>query len=315
MNPEKPKRRSTDALEKGTLWHTRILQPDIFPQKYMKAHNIAELSADGYSILNTVTEIKLWLDGNHVPYKKSMDKEELEIACEMWLGPVKTKPYCVQRRASEIKDDHPDKTIIYSDEIWNNLLFAEKEMLAHPEFREVFTNNGASEVSLFWIDPETGLPCKCRIDRLGIDAIYDYKTISLRRGKRMYDQCLYAIKQEKYDLQAANYTLGLVYTIQSILNGTGAVYGDHDPKFLEAMMRTPEKPFKFVFQQSDRPCAVRGVIIRRSGQDRFNAFGAGMKYIEDGMRLYQEYMSKFETDPWRDCEGFVNLGDTDIFYT
>ena len=51
-------------------------------------------------------------------------------------------------------------------------------VLAHPEARRLLELDGASEVSVFAADPETGVRCRARIDRLNAEAAIDVKTVS-----------------------------------------------------------------------------------------------------------------------------------------
>src|SRR5690606_34623813 len=51
-------------------------------------------------------------------------------------------------------------------------------VLAHPEARRLLELDGHSEVSVFAADPETGVRCRARIDRLNAEAAIDVKTVS-----------------------------------------------------------------------------------------------------------------------------------------
>jgi PDDEXK-like domain of unknown function (DUF3799) len=51
----------------------------------------------------------------------------------------------------------------------------------HPLAAEVFDPNGAPEVSLFWIDPETGVKCKARVDWLASDPVDVKTTVDISR--------------------------------------------------------------------------------------------------------------------------------------
>lgn len=50
--------------------------------------------------------------------------------------------------------------------------------LAHPEARRLLEADGHSEVSVFATDPETGVRCRARIDRLSDDFAIDVKTVA-----------------------------------------------------------------------------------------------------------------------------------------
>lgn len=50
--------------------------------------------------------------------------------------------------------------------------------LAHPEARRLLEADGHSEVSVFAADPETGVRCRARIDRLSAEFAIDVKTVA-----------------------------------------------------------------------------------------------------------------------------------------
>jgi hypothetical protein len=304
MNPEAPERESKDCLDKGTLWHTRILQPEIFDDKYISCFAPKDITS-----LKTVKDMQEFLSVAGIDYKKSSSKEELaNIVINSGLN-----SYLVDYEFEKMQSANLDKTVIFSEKVWNDMLYAEGIIKSNPEFSKAF-EGGYSEVSLFWIDMESGLPMKARLDKLKPDTIYDYKTMSVRRGKTMDKQCLDAIKYEKYDLQVAQYVLGTYHIVEGIKSGNMAIEGNPDGAFMDQFLKNPLKPFKFIFQQSEKPCAVRGKTVEKNNNDRFNAFGAGIHYIETGIQIYQDYMSRYGTKQWIDPRGFEPVGETDIFY-
>ena len=83
-------------------------------------------------------------------------------------------------------------------------------MMAHPEFERVLTaQNLNTEVTLLWVDEQTGVLCKCRCDTL-IDldghaaVVMDLKTIAA------LDKIKWAIRDHGYDRQQVHYTEGLL---------------------------------------------------------------------------------------------------------
>lgn len=77
-------------------------------------------------------------------------------------------------------------------------------VLAHPIAGAIFTAGGQAEQSLYWIDPETGVTCRGRVDWVHPRAIVDLKTtINASPGKFSR-----ALVDYGYALQAAWYTEG-----------------------------------------------------------------------------------------------------------
>lgn len=73
----------------------------------------------------------------------------------------------------------------------------------HPLASSIFTN-GQAEVSLYWDDPETGVPCRARVDYLRPDMIVDLKTA--RYGSGTADAFGRYAASYNYPMPAAVYT-------------------------------------------------------------------------------------------------------------
>lgn len=106
----------------------------------------------------------------------------------------------------EFVEAHPDKIIISQDE-QEQLDAMFQAVHSHPICQQIFSE-GEAEVSYFWNDPETGLPCKGRPDWL----IPDFYIIDL---KTTTDASLEAVKKSminfKYPLSCALYKDGVSY--------------------------------------------------------------------------------------------------------
>ena len=95
------------------------------------------------------------------------------------------------------------KTIITEEQLELASILKDK-LLQHPIASKLLSGKGENEVSLFWTDDETGVRCKCKIDRIKNDIIIDLKTA---RSTKPED-----FKRQAYDLgyhrQAAWYLSG-----------------------------------------------------------------------------------------------------------
>lgn len=315
MNPNPPPREVKDCLARGTLWHCRILEPELFDEKYVLAPHIDQDFADGRQVLRTINDMKDWLESNGIAFKKSMDKEGFEKAVwEAWkLGLGEPEPYLFDRENQDFAANNPDRTVIWSRAVYQEMLAAEQVIEEHPYFSQVF-KGGYSEVSIFWVD-ESGVPMKARIDKLKPNAILDYKTLYVSRGKPTRKAAMDAIKYENYDVQVAVYTIGLANVINLINAGQAEIWGDVTGEFIDALVKTAEKPFGFVFQKEDRPYTVRGVKVVRRGGDLFNVFGNGLFLMNKGIETFLEYKERFGEKRWFDPEGMIEVGEHEIYYS
>lgn len=126
---------------------------------------------------------------------------------------------------------------------------AVQEMVAavrnHPTAGELFTA-GKAEVSLFWTDPVTGVPCRARPDWLRDDAIVDLKT-----------------SPSVAPQQISKYVADFNYHLQASLYLAGAT---------ELGLIEPEAPFYFVFLSKNPPHLIKVVelddVALRIGHER-----------------------------------------------
>jgi hypothetical protein len=104
----------------------------------------------------------------------------------------------------------------------------------HPRVAELLSV-GRSEVSLFWADEATGVPCRARPDWLREDAIVDYKTSPSASPSSIPK----SVADFGYHLQAAFYLAGAV----------------------ELGLLPPEAPFYFIFQSKTPPHLIKVVEL------------------------------------------------------
>lgn len=315
MNPNRVEEEK-DALTRGKLWHCRILEPELFNRKYVLAPHLDKNFADGKAVLRTVADMIAWLDDNRVPYKKSWAKAEMAGAVwNAWkLGIGEPEPYLFDRENESFAEENIGKTVIWERKEYDAMLAAEAAIQRHPYFSKVF-QGGHSEVAIFWVDQETGIPMKGLIDKLKPNAILDYKTLYVQRGKSTRKAALDAIKYEHYDIQVAVYTIGLANVINQINAGTAVIHGDVSGSFIDELRQTPEKKFGFVFQKEEAPYTVRGLTVVRRGGDLFNVFGAGLFYMQQGINQFQKYREMYGTDRWFEPDGMIEVQDHEIYYS
>ncbi len=104
----------------------------------------------------------------------------------------------------------------------------------HPRAGELFSQ-GKAEVSLFWTDPTTGVPCRARPDWLRADSIVDFKTSPSVAPQHI-----------------AKYVADFNYHLQASLYLAGAI---------ELELIEPDAPFYFVFLSKNPPHLVKVVEL------------------------------------------------------
>jgi hypothetical protein len=133
---EPPKQ--TDAMALGSAIHTCTFEPHLFEAGYMVAGTCAATTKSGSPCSNGG---KLHLAGG-------------------W--------YCgVKGHAPEAASDPVDLGIsVLSDDAWQKCQRTAEAVRAHPKIGKLLGLPGRAEVTVIWVDQETGLLCKGRIDWL-----------------------------------------------------------------------------------------------------------------------------------------------------
>lgn len=106
---------------------------------------------------------------------------------------------------AQFQSDNEGKTIVAQDD-YETMVNMVNACVGHP-FAIKCLAEGRSEISVFWNDPETGLYCKCRPDRIpdgDHGVIVDIKTTQ-NADKRAF---AYTVARMGYDRQAALYVDG-----------------------------------------------------------------------------------------------------------
>ncbi|MER7167260.1 PD-(D/E)XK nuclease-like domain-containing protein [Micromonospora sp. NPDC000207] len=105
----------------------------------------------------------------------------------------------------------------------------------HPRAAELFAPDGVAEQSLFWVDAETGVQCRARLDYLTTNRIVDYKTTTSANPGHIAK----AVDNFGYHQQDDWYR-------------TGAI---------ELDLVAPDAAFTFVFQSKTPPYLVTAVEL------------------------------------------------------
>jgi hypothetical protein len=145
-------------------------------------------------------------------------------------------------------------------------------LLAHPTAGEFLRFQGKQEVSILWIDRETGVPCKARIDKLAKigewPVIGDLKTAQ-DASRRSFESALYKFG---YGLQAVHYLDGVETLFPSPQTGSGQ----------------PFRRFVFFVVESAPPYAVAvyepdDATLAQAAQDRQRYLRRWKKCKEAGL--------------------------------
>jgi hypothetical protein len=247
LNPDRVEE-ETDAKIIGKAYHSRIVEGrDAFDQRYA-----AKLDPAAYpNALRTVADIVAALRDCGIGVKASERKADLIARLPPAAGYQVWDE--IERRYS---DQHRGK-ILLDPALIDRIELAAMMIENHHQLDKAFTG-GYPEVSIFWFDVTTGVPCKARLDYLKPLAVVDLKTFELRDIAP--DKAIVrAVASYKYHVQASWYLRATDEIARLVADGK--VYGDHDKDWLRLVCGAAERTFLFVWQAKGQAPIVKGKVL------------------------------------------------------
>lgn len=285
LNPMPHEEPSTIQQTIGTATHKRILEgSEAFYEQYAPS-----LERDAYpNALETNEDLMLAIIGAGGPKPRSnMRKAELIDMLRSFVPDAEIW----QDLQSEHGRQNSGKTLLRQEQI-NQIEIAAAMIERHPDpyLKRAF-RDGAPEVSIFWTDEATGVPCKARLDYLKPRLIVDLKTFSNPYGMSIDKAIARAMANYRYHVQAAWY-----------LEAAKVAELFDDWQFKGT------KEFLFVFQQQGIAPVARGKL-----------FGAGLvmdiarQEIEQAKLTWARCWEHYGPDePWLDTTGITQFADEDF---
>lgn len=159
------------------------------------------------------------------------------------------------------------------------LIGMQRRIWRHPSVKELLSAPGHSEVSIVWVDEETGLKCKARLDRVAVYGGYPYlvdlKTTDRDASERGVTS---TIARYSYHQQAGMYHAGM-----------------------EVLFPGPYRKFAFVFQEKTRP-------YEPSVNDLDDvALAQGKSQFRKHLRRFKECLDSGEWPGYGDGIGLVSI--------
>ena len=156
-----------------------------------------------------------------------------------------------------------------------------------PEANQYFSD-GFPQVSIFVIEPSTGIRLRIRVDYLRPFGGIDYKRIRHIHGSQLG----WAINDQGYDIQDALYRWVIKEAKRLLRAGKIKAHGPHDPAWLKRFMDSDQALFTFCFQRSSPPYPF---VIREIDEEVLSD-SRGM--IEDAIHIYKHHIEKYGAKEW-----------------
>lgn len=304
----------TAAMIAGTAFHRRLLEP----ARYEKL----------YGVLPSMADYPGAIDGQKALYAKcqeygikGMSKATVAELCaalqdadpSLILWPV------IKAEAVKALGDR----IILPGETAADIERAVKFVHAHPDATKTITG-GFAEVSIFWIDEETGVRMKARIDYLKTKAIIDVKSFSNPMGKPIDAAVASAVVFNRYHVQAVIYDEAVLQAKKMLRARKSECLhflGDRriPDEWLLQFAACERHVFYFLFIETG---PVTNVLVRAFERvDTHGGNGASVNMYwtqgevgySEALRRYVENMRKFGPDkPWIDDKPARPFSDADF---
>lgn len=316
MNPAKPEESDKAHLVFGRAVHKMVLEGEAaFSAAYRRA-------PDPATCLVTDDDCVRWISENGAKIAEARDRIAMarratetdeqvgEIDAELKAVEALAAGKLPRSKAGKVTSILlVDPTVAILDEIkaqaeaervtllpaesYDRIVTAAAMIQRNPNLATAF-EGGRSEVSIFW-EQDLGnggpvIPCKCRIDYLKLRGVGDLKSISNTQGRPLPQAARGAIATYRYDVQAAHYMTGREQ-IAALLKA-GAVFGEHDPKWLARVAAQKTFGFVFVFFQSQGAPITWATSISPGSP----VLDAGRSAALVAMENYQRFMRDFGTD-------------------
>lgn len=289
---------STDAKEYGSALHCLLLEGrEQFESRYCKAFS----KADHPGALDTVEDLKTFLDSNGATFPKSASKASL-IHIVQTLAPdapildaIKAEHRLACAGKTEIPAAMFDE-IVARDRFQGTAFLADKQ---------------ATEISLFWIDDHFHIPCKARIDSLSfrktaagmIGHVGDIKTFTNTREKPIAKCVADEVGWRSYHIDGVFYTRALKATPKIFHDAEGVNWPDFTDTAFELL---------FIEKGKVHPNVLpRELVVRHFGN--LTELGqAAMGTIQDAANRYRDLHAEHGKRPWNRPHPLEYITEADV---
>lgn len=170
-----------------------------------------------------------------------------------------------------------------------------RAMLESKPYHHALLKNGYPEVSIFWIDEETSLPCKCRLDYWKTQFVVDLKTSYTDVTDRSLRNL---IPDMGYDISGAMYMNGMDALRSNIKAKTAEIDIEIEDKFIEEFMKSVTR-FVFLMQSKQAPYMTRAQAVTEP------IYNCGNDKFRKALIIARDHFDRFGTDPWPDGHDMV----------
>lgn len=170
---------------------------------------------------------------------------------------------------------------------YNELLMMREQLESVPE-HAMAIRNGYPEVSVFWIDEETGVRCRCRYDYWKPRYVTDLKS-----DRDISDGAVFhSFGSNGYDVSGAMYSEGTRMLRKMIAAGTCHIDPRITQDFLNEFLTADNEIFGFLYHEKDGPYETRYRVLTPDLAE------IGFHKFRRGLDIYVEAEKKWGRNRW-----------------
>lgn len=283
----------TASMLAGSATHKYVIEG---PEAFHAAYAIKPDQADHPGALVTTDDLKRWLKGREEKVTGSKPEltarvRELDQHVELW---------------SEIMaafEDAAEGKIKIAADVAEQIRARGELILSNSSLRAAF-NGGYPEVSIFWLDPLTGIRMKCRVDYLKVGALVELKTFNNMYNRPVDAAIAQAVANYRYHVGAAIYLEGVEQAKAMLRKGGMAAtvrLGEIPNDWLRAFASGKQHAMVFVFIEQGKVPNVRLREFARTGPEGpALAYQSGLASFRVGVDTFVRCIEHFGDKPWID---------------
>lgn len=275
--------KKTEQMELGELIHLAILESDKFDKTYLKPPQLDDFS--NKIILNKNADFQEILIKNNI--SKTGTKEQLIQKVKPYIDPKKYIIWSEVLNSYEnsLATENKKEISVYNYDIIKNI----KENFNQTKQIKKFFTDGYPEVTIIWIDPNTNIKCKCRLDYLTATCIGELKTFSIK-NKVSVEKTINNLIFYNYNMQYYIYFEALNIIKNKILKKQAKVYGKINNIWLEKFLNNQVLDFVFVFIRTQEPYQMQ----YRKTNPKQSYYDYGKMFWEKTIYQYKNCLEKYK---------------------
>lgn len=166
IDPERERKEPSRVMVMGTAWHTGIFEPHLFEQSYAAKPDISPISTVAKLLDEALTDMEAF-SAKYVGIPDGISKTSKEGKALLAELLADGKVGIEESKLAEVLELAPSldgKTLLSADDLGAVRAMATAAS-EHPITKVIMAQQGGmAEASFFWVDEETGAPCRIRPD-------------------------------------------------------------------------------------------------------------------------------------------------------